>query len=310
MVRLRWKNKKNARQGSKLSTVAGIPLVFIFFSWLLHIVSLLILPQVTGIIANKKKPETKRETVKFSVKTNSKHEKQDKRILETIQEKTLAKPDPKKARLGYNNHKTNKETKTRAKNLKKALDPGKQAKRNHLKASKNKTASQIPKQTAKTELQKLLSHSGKVKLPSNSPKNQRLAYEKLLQTSNNILNENVKEGYQDYIKDDLSIGDAIDLNTQEYRYIGYFTNLRKSIELTWNYPRLAIRQGMYGNVFLKFTIDKSGSVTKIFVIDSSGHKVLDSAIVEAIQLASPFAPLPESFGRKIEIKGDFNYVLH
>ena len=71
-----------------------------------------------------------------------------------------------------------------------------------------------------------------------------------------------------------------------------------------------MRRGLHGNVFLKFTILKNGKISRVAVLDSSGHKILDHAVVDAIKLAAPFAPLPHSFGQRLKIKGTFRYTLH
>jgi protein TonB len=121
----------------------------------------------------------------------------------------------------------------------------------------------------------------------------------------------VTGGHQDNIDDDsIAIGDKIDINTTEYRYLGYFTSMRKSIELVWVYPSEAASRGLHGNVNLEFTIQKNGSVSNIKVVQSSGFKILDDAVIEAIRLASPFAPLPASFDQERKVvTGTFRYVL-
>lgn len=312
--------KPKSRKPSLLpSSGIGITLIFLGFSWLLHLVSLVSLPSYQASMpANLAKKKQKKSTIKFKV-TPKKAEvaAENKEVVEVIQEKTKEKPDPSKSRLGYNDHKTLKETKTKNQPKTKGLDPARAADKVAQKAQKKSLGAEqankkqvqkpsAPKQKKKPRL--LTAPNSKVLVPKRPEA--RNAYENLLNNSLALMSDEVKAGYQDYIEDDLEIGNAIDLNTQEYRYIGYFTNLRKSIELTWTYPAPALRRGLYGNVHLKFTIDKDGKVSRIMVLDSSGHRILDSAIVDAIELAAPFAPLPQGFGSKINIKGNFRYVLN
>jgi protein TonB len=141
-------------------------------------------------------------------------------------------------------------------------------------------------------------------------KNERNNYEKMLSKSYDQMNNEVVAGYQDYIDEDMKIGDRIDINTTEFRYMGYFTGMRKSIELVWNYPIEAVQRGLQGKVGLEFIIRQDGTATKIRVVKSSGYKVLDKAIVEAIELASPFSPLPSGFGKEqLVVMGNFHYQL-
>ncbi len=163
--------------------------------------------------------------------------------------------------------------------------------------------------TAQNDSQ-IKSKTGKLSMDAFQPK-PRNDYEALLPTSINDLPGQLDAGFQDYVDDKIQNGDRIDINTTEYRYIGYFTNMRKAIELVWNYPLEAARKGLQGEVGLEFAILKDGKTTHVRVIKSSGYEVLDKAIVEAIKLASPFSPLPAGFKKeKIVVTGSFRYILN
>ena len=135
----------------------------------------------------------------------------------------------------------------------------------------------------------------------------KLTYAQFLQESQRSLTAG---SHQDFIPDDLARGEAIDISTNEYRYIGYFSSLRKAIELAWNYPSQAVRRGQEGVVRLRFAIAADGTASRIKVMQSSGHRVLDVAIVDAIRLASPFSPLPKGIkSKQLTITGSFHYIL-
>ena len=119
-----------------------------------------------------------------------------------------------------------------------------------------------------------------------------------------------KAGYQDYIEDELEIGDKIDLTTSAYRYMGYFTGLRKGWSQTWVYPSEAVRRGLQGKVKVEFTIEKGGEINSIKVVETSGYEILDNAVLEALRLSSPYAPLPDGFGKdRLTIVYSFVYRL-
>lgn len=146
--------------------------------------------------------------------------------------------------------------------------------------------------------------------PASAPRN---SYEKMLAFSSPSLSGQVNAGYQDYIEDDIDIADAVDINTQEYRFVGYASAIRKALELVWNYPMEAARRGLQGYVDVVFGINELGETSRIRVVRSSGYPILDDAIVDALRLASPFAPPPEGFierDKKLKlIKGRFHYAL-
>lgn len=138
----------------------------------------------------------------------------------------------------------------------------------------------------------------------------RRDYLALLPDATASLGEIPDGGYIEPIDESIEIGDAIDLNTTEYRYIGYFTGLRKAIGLVWTYPAQAKRKALQGKVNLQFAINRKGYASRIKVLRSSGYEVLDRAVIEAVRLASPFSPLPPAIGKEpLVITGSFRYVI-
>ncbi len=104
---------------------------------------------------------------------------------------------------------------------------------------------------------------------------------------------------------------AIPLNTADPRYAEYFAELKRRIEERWSYPTEASRQGLSGSGELRFVLRKDGSVKSVEILKSSGVRVLDSYIENAIRLAAPFPPVPASVGGDvIPISINFNYRLH
>ena len=197
------------------------------------------------------------------------------RILEAEQQETAS---PKQARfLGRTNHQAKVETKAPPR-------PRRQARAASGKLVPQKSIAATPQGTA--------------------PK---LTYAQFLKQSQQSLSAG---GYQDFIPDNMASGDTIDISTSEYRYIGYFSGLRKAIELAWHYPSSAVQRGQQGVVRLRFAIAADGTASHIKVTKSSGYRVLDVAIVEAIRLASPFSPLPRNLKREqLTITGSFHYIL-
>lgn len=298
----------------RLWIIAGALLL----SLLIHVGSLTTLSKFQGKEARIALPSSDK-SVKIRViekpkkeKRNTKPDVDAKKIVEAPQTPTSP---PQKARyLGQVDHKTDKEMRLPEKFPKeKARDAGPKGQNG---AKKSAVSEPRPASKAKSESMpqpsttpRLKSEFGNFTL-SQKPKKPRNNYESLLPSQATDLAGQVNAGYQDHITDDVPIGDRIDLNTSEYRYIGYFTAMRKAIELVWSYPPEASRRGLQGEVALEFAIAKDGRTSHIRVIKSSGYEVLDRAIIDAIRLASPFAPLPAGFGKnKLVITGSFRYIL-
>ena len=103
---------------------------------------------------------------------------------------------------------------------------------------------------------------------------------------------------------------AVPLNTPDPRYAEYFAELKRRIEDKWSYPTEASRNGQSGQGELRFVLRKDGSVRTVEIVSSSGVRILDSYIENAIRLAQPFPPIPTSIGEDlIPISINFTYTL-
>lgn len=127
--------------------------------------------------------------------------------------------------------------------------------------------------------------------------------------------------YNDYIAENLPIGQILDVNTSKYRYLGYMTQLRKSIELALYNPLSELKKvphiyqrlsrGEKVNVAAKssalITIERSGLVSSVEIVESTGNKVIDKAWKKIINLAAPFGPIPKQIReQQLRVK----YTLH
>lgn len=95
----------------------------------------------------------------------------------------------------------------------------------------------------------------------------------------------------------------IGARTREYRFAQYIEDWRVKVERigNLNYPEQARRQKVFGSLKLSVSINKDGSVEKVEVDKSSGHRILDAAAVRIVKLASPFAPLPSNIAKDTDI---------
>ncbi len=244
-------------------------------------------------------------------------ENDPKKILESKQEKTEPPKDAKYA--GEVAHKTERETRIeRDETHRVDAEAGRRGSTDDPTKAKDKAIAKLkaPETATKAEpplkvTPKPVTDPTKAKMsigPAATQEN-RAEIAALLPSASELMGR-MNAGYQEFIDDTVDLGEAVDINTAEYRYVGYFTNMRKSIELVWNYPYEAAVRGMEGKVILAFNIESDGTASRIKVIESSGFKILDDAIVRAIQLAAPFAPLPSNMKlEKLTVKGAFYYRL-
>lgn len=94
----------------------------------------------------------------------------------------------------------------------------------------------------------------------------------------------------------------IGVRADEYRFAQYVEDWRIKVERvgTLNYPEAA-KGKLYGSLVLSVSILADGSVQKIEINRSSGHKVLDDAARRIVQMASPYAAFPNDIRRDTDI---------
>lgn len=96
---------------------------------------------------------------------------------------------------------------------------------------------------------------------------------------------------------------AISTSITEPNYSNYLEKWRHKVEVigNQNYPELARRLGLQGNLILQVTVQKNGSIQQVQVVYSSGYKILDEAAMRIVQLAAPFEPFPESISKEVDV---------
>lgn len=104
---------------------------------------------------------------------------------------------------------------------------------------------------------------------------------------------------------------SITFDTKEFKYYGYLQRLKEKIEGIWRYPPEAAEKGIYGDLYIRFTIKKNGRLGAVELLRTSGHKSLDDAAIKALKDAEPYWPLPDEWGTEgFTITGHFVYSIY
>lgn len=105
----------------------------------------------------------------------------------------------------------------------------------------------------------------------------------------------------------------IGARTEGVVYAEYVDKWRQRVEKvgTQHFPDEARRNKTFGSLVMTVHIKADGSVEKVDIDRSSGHRVLDAAARRAIDLAGPFPPLPAAVRKDwdiLSISRTFNYT--
>lgn len=123
----------------------------------------------------------------------------------------------------------------------------------------------------------------------------------------------------DYLAD-VPPGDFTHLNTQEYKYYGFYHRIKTKLEQFWSRSihekaQLLARAGRSiasAEVVtsLKVTMDESGEITAIKVIGPSGVKELDDAAIESFNDAGPFPYPPKGLVVNGQVEIEWGFVVN
>ncbi len=89
----------------------------------------------------------------------------------------------------------------------------------------------------------------------------------------------------------------------EYRFARYVEDWRAKVERVGeiNYPQAARERKIYGSLVLTVSIKADGTLDRVEISRSSGHKVLDDAARRIITLAAPYAQFPPDIAKDTDI---------
>ncbi|MCM1339294.1 MAG: TonB C-terminal domain-containing protein [Muribaculaceae bacterium] len=87
----------------------------------------------------------------------------------------------------------------------------------------------------------------------------------------------------------------------------YMREMQRRIKSNWNPPQDKFSR----KVTLLYEIKKSGEVTNVSIVQSSGNKKMDKSAIKALEAASPLRPLPAEFKEdSVKVQFTFDYNVH
>jgi len=93
------------------------------------------------------------------------------------------------------------------------------------------------------------------------------------------------------------------LNAHKYQAAAYEKAWQDKVERigNMNYPEAAQSGRLSGTLELSVGINADGTLYRVDVLRSSGHKELDEAAINIVRLAAPFAKLPKGVREEVDI---------
>ena len=103
---------------------------------------------------------------------------------------------------------------------------------------------------------------------------------------------------------------TISLDTKDAIYYPYAKVVKERIQRHWSYPLAARESYIQGDLLIIFRLERNGHLVNTRIARSSGYQILDGSSLRAIELASPFPPLPDTIPVQfLNINASFTYRL-
>lgn len=103
--------------------------------------------------------------------------------------------------------------------------------------------------------------------------------------------------------DELEEGTTHFLNTDNVQLGSFLRRFETAVYGVWRYPQEAAMQGIEGVTPVRITFNRSGEITDIKLLDSSGSRILDDEVLRTLRLIGPMGNLPRSYE-----KDEFNLI--
>jgi protein TonB len=104
-------------------------------------------------------------------------------------------------------------------------------------------------------------------------------------------------------KSSLPRREFISANTREYEFASYMSAWVSKVERVGNlnYPHELRQRKLHGDLILTVGIQQNGTVESIDIRRSSGIREIDRAAIDIVQMAAPYAPLPDNIADHVDI---------
>lgn len=135
------------------------------------------------------------------------------------------------------------------------------------------------------------------------PETEQPNAEQLMQQSMNLAQLSPELSRQSRTGSSMKRREFISASTREYEFASYMSAWVSKVERVGNinYPAELRQRKLHGDLIMTVGINQNGTVESIAVKRSSGVPEIDEAAVNIVQLASPYAPLPNNIADRVDV---------
>ena len=118
---------------------------------------------------------------------------------------------------------------------------------------------------------------------------------------------------------EIPLGEKTYINAEAFKHTGYYLEIKRKIELTWNPNRvmrkmfqrgISVERGVLAT-YLGITLHADGRLDDIVVLESAGVPALDEEAQRAFRASAPFTHPPEELlSRDGKLRFEFGFILY
>ena len=120
----------------------------------------------------------------------------------------------------------------------------------------------------------------------------------------------LEESYRKKYERQVEEGDTKFLNTDDIQFGSFLRRFETAVYGVWHYPQAALLRGIEGVTPVKITFSRSGEITHVALLESSGSRILDDEVLRTLKVLGPIGSFPKGYtGEEFNVIAFFQYGI-
>lgn len=107
----------------------------------------------------------------------------------------------------------------------------------------------------------------------------------------------LEESYRRKFEDDIAEGDTRFLNSDDIQFGSFLRRFEGAVYGVWRYPQEAAMKGIEGITPVRITFNRSGVITNVRQLESSGARILDEEVLRTLRAIGPVGGFPKGYDK-------------
>lgn len=120
----------------------------------------------------------------------------------------------------------------------------------------------------------------------------------------------LEESYRKKYDREVEDGSTRFLNTNDIQFGSFLRRFETAVYGVWHYPQAALVRGIEGTTPVRITFSRSGEITRVELLESSGSPILDDEVLRTLKQLGPIGSFPRGYtGEGFKLIAFFQYGI-